>query len=1386
MNHTISHGARHDRFRAGFHHALAGAAIMLTVAVAAALAAESRIIFTEAFDHTGNHPAGFTAACAIHEAPPSLKTLAFRPPDNKSSEVYKGLFLFPQRGASAADYEFRFRFAFPRESKKAFMLTLVCGEAADRKTHTSSVLTISEKLMGIRPPAPGLLVASGGNEQELDLRLMPDGLWHNALVRSRGRTLELFVENDGVLRKFAQSEVPGAPLVGFNFNGSTAVDFDDIEIRRIDPLPAGAFVTEGGVKTALHATEHTLDLPANATSASVSFRLGSYPALMALNLRHADGSERVLDVRTFASFYDKSVVRSVNELNPAGKLVATPKTLKERQNLRDAGLTFRERATPKDAKAAWSLTFHTRPNLRSRYEPNRELQIAATWETFPAASHKFIQLEVRPDALGTQLWLEGRYAGRFDSASRVTALTFVLPAHAALKDERISTEPFSPRHLVLDVNKIANPGALADARVTVGGKPAGAQTVAGIPLLVADGPGNADTGVCRENLGSFYLECDGYLARTPFDGMPESLLWSVPVAQYHRAWLLCAVEDDADKVPIVTARLTKFLPGSEVGRGPAIADTEIVLPRTGEPMPAGVKPVGEIRSGGKTLPLYLVECRIDSGSIQEIIFQEKPAWLDFEVLGKRNDKDNFYVDRSRKPADDRSGVHVFAATLERPPVEMHVMPAVFGNIYQPGEKPAMTATLHAHERTSATLAWTVRDLAGKTLEQGSKPLAFAQAGDVVKVETPFSQRELGWYRVDFQLTGADKTALLQHTAYFSLIPADTRKAGYESPYFTWNFGGAHGSIKDIAVSGPLLLKAGIRSTHVESEAVGAPWKLTTAQLPRLAPRSKDPQVAAQEMEKLIKDKVAKYPHATMALIFHESGGGPFPLELVGGKTEVDEKQRAYDQAKADHLALIASAYRQHAPHLKLVVGNSGMVNPGLLASLFRAKVPREHLDFIGEESVGMTMPPEISVGRENWVNQEVARHFGYGDIPISACYEWKSRRSRNLGLERHAEWNVRDLLIGHAWRQPLIPTFGLPDVTFSYYHTVWGDGAFTHNPQVYPKPTYPAVATATLVLDCAKFIRLVPTGSLTVYALEFQRDGEFVYAFWTARGELDATLEFERDATVKHTEMLGRSTELKTSGGKLKLRITEGANYLTTPAALKSVTALGERIFPREQLPTNTQLTVASQMDKLADWKLDRAVDARIDVPAKAPINSTSFRRPGKYELREVKDEQAGACLELELLADGACPALMQEYTFLRLAKPVALPGTPATVALRVKGNSSWGKVFWEIEDAEGERWLSAGTGGYGCDVYDWPELAGLNFDGWNLLQFPLTARSPIDLQSPGQNAFQWQHNGTGNRKIDYPIKLTALAISMPRQAVNLIKMEPVKTSIRLGGLSAY
>lgn len=432
----------------------------------------------------------------------------------------------------------------------------------------------------------------------------------------------------------------------------------------------------------------------------------------------------------------------------------------------------------------------------------------------------------------------------------------------------------------------------------------------------------------------------------------------------------------------------------------------------------------------------------------------------------------------------------------------------------------------------------------------------------------------------------------------------------------------------------------------------------------------------------------------------------------------------------------------------------------------------------------MTIPPELSVARENWILRETARVFGYGDIPVSACYEWKCRRSRHLGLERYAEWTVRDLLIGHAWRQPLIPVPGLPDVANSYYNSVWGDGAFTHNPQVYPKPTYPAVATATRVLDRAVFSKMIPTGSRTVYALEFTRPGQVVYALWTARGETEATLDFGRDVDLGVTELYGRASTVKTRGGIAVVPVGEGACYVAGPTPLKAVTALGERRFPRETPPAGLEL--ANRMDRADEWTLDARSDPRIELPADAAATSRSFRRPGSYALREVADEQRGACLELELLRTNDCPALVQEYAVVRLAKPVGLSGAPRTIGIWVKGNSSWGKLFWEIEDAEGERWLSAGSGGYGCDAYDWPEQAGLNFDGWHFVQFPIERGSPIAVPSPGQDRYQWQHDGTGNRRIDYPIKATALAVSMPRQALNLLEMEPVAPAIRLGGLGAY
>jgi hypothetical protein len=133
----------------------------------------------------------------------------------------------------------------------------------------------------------------------------------------------------------------------------------------------------------------------------------------------------------------------------------------------------------------------------------------------------------------------------------------------------------------------------------------------------------------------------------------------------------------------------------------------------------------------------------------------------------------------------------------------------------------------------------------------------------------------------------------------------------------------------------------------------------------------------------------------------------------------------------------------------------------------------------------------------------------------------------------------------------------------------------------------------------------------------------------------------------------------------------------------------------------------------------------------------------------------------------------------LRLKQPLPIIGKPHSVGVWVKGDSSWGRIFWEIEDAKGERWRSSND----IDGGDWLNQSAIDFDGWCFVTFPLTNDSPARQIEPGAGLKQWQGNGDG--KLDYPLKLVGLYVQTHRQSLNLTNMEPVKTRIRLKDVSA-
>lgn len=110
---------------------------------------------------------------------------------------------------------------------------------------------------------------------------------------------------------------------------------------------------------------------------------------------------------------------------------------------------------------------------------------------------------------------------------------------------------------------------------------------------------------------------------------------------------------------------------------------------------------------------------------------------------------------------------------------------------------------------------------------------------------------------------------------------------------------------------------------------------------------------------------------------------------------------------------------------------------------------------------------------------------------------------------------------------------------------------------------------------------------------------------------------------------------------------------------------------------------------------------------------------------------------------------------------------------------------MFELQDAGGEVWRSVGTGGWGCDILDWPGNLALNFDGWSYVALPLRDTPLFNDHSPGPVLEQWVSGG-GNKRIDYPIRLTGLIVELNRTALNLRDFESVPTTIRLKDLSVF
>lgn len=1088
-----------------------------------------------------------------------------------------------------------------------------------------------------------------------------------------------------------------------------------------------------------------------------------------------------------------------------------------RKRVTEDGQSVTKELTLPDAAIRFSglARYYSRPRL-GRYTNEQQDDLIARWENLPAASQRFIRFETQPDSAGVAFYLDGQYVGRRDGTGQLKSLEISLPQGGQVRDACSFHHDQDPRFLSLDTGWIARPGVMQEASVSLA---PGLQTVGGVPLIVADGAASVDVGVVRECKGSWALECDEHLSRTALDGMPETAHFSVPQACYTRAWVLCAVDPDPERDPILTARLTRF---ATSGRGDAISDTTLQLPRGGETPPPDVEPVekgdrhhNDLRSGVRKaatdrgarsllqqasvtpvgsvryqkddaaidVPLLLVEFRLQPGEILDLLSMDedpraslmRSAYLDFEFLGKL-DGVSAQWDRRHKP-DKRStsAVHVFGVTLERSPVSLRLDSSQPGNIFHNDQRPEMAAVLTAHWPCEVQFCWKIQDVAGNVIREGREARRFAAAGEQQTVPLALQMDTLGWYGIELALQDDRDRPLLAHSAACALLGQDTRRAGYDSPYGTWWFAGAHDGAGDKEIAGPMLFKAGLRKTTFGwcdySEADMAPWKITLNQLGwGLAPRDMaDPQKAYDEAEARVREMRARFPHCRSANIFHESYAHYIPPELLDERPDEDEAAVRDGKLLVELGQFAARFYRERFPDVELLVGNTSS-SASILATLLRHGFDPQYIDAIGVEAVGQTGMPELlweGSTQGIWLAREVARKFGH-DLPVTGCFEFTARTERNLGPRRQAEWIVRDMLLCHAYGFRHINPAILHDAGNAYHNTLWGAGGLCRrHPLLYPKPAYVAVATLTKVLDQVQPPRRVATGSATVYALEFARaDGQRVYVLWTACGEATLRLEFSQPLAPTLVGFYGQPSPLACEQGAVKVRCGTAPVYVVAPVRCDAIEVDQRRFAPPPQ-----SFRVIDPLNDLAQWSTVEG-ESRLAQPT---ARGLPIRVPGDFALTRVDDDQRGPCLQLELRRQGTLPDIVGEYTRLKRVPGESVPGEPTAVGVWVRGDSGWGKVIFEIEDAAGALWLSEGV------WHDWPGDLAICHDGWRFMSFPLDGGAAVRNISPGA---RWTSTSpTRKSSIQFPIQLAGLSVVLNRKALDLTEMRETAGVLRFRDL---
>lgn len=1005
-------------------------------------------------------------------------------------------------------------------------------------------------------------------------------------------------------------------------------------------------------------------------------------------------------------------------------------------------------------------------------------------------------LALRVDVLADRawVWLEGHLVREISLPENgLTEIALHLGTGDEAAGVRLRPLENDSRFIPLDLAPMAN------ARLAL---PDNARRVVAGPVpfeLAADGVSGLDLREARwvdqeRDPASFRAEYDGgpyflHDPRTPFLRVPKD--------DYIAAHLLAVAADDAALTDAFTLRAGRFGFGGQVlqfdfpGRAPRQGAVDA-------PAPALNTPAG---------PLFHVVVPMDKVIAQDIEagFIEIELTREVRLARRKPDPNRF----NYRPLGLPSALRIAAITLERSPIAMRVGSRMPGHVFEEPSGPEFQVELG--NRTPEPRDWQLEAIA--THFDGSQTRAVrsgriaAGAQTEVALQPPVDKR--GYHELDVVLRDATGNRILRRKTSFAVLAPDTRAHRDRSPFGTWDFGATHFSLQDVEVIGPLYVKLGLRY-GMWSYSAGERARFGVIRGNELAIRSGSPKPDGNVVERYRQQVEAHPDTLPRIMMFHENSiSGPHVTRVPDlfhdrAPYRLNEAEQERFDAMFELAVNTTRAIREHLPGVAISLGNG---TAHVLETFYQHKFPPELFDAAGNEPGSYGRPPEAQPpdftanNASIWMDRQLLDAYGYQDKPVEQCYEviYPGTNPGNLTPAVQADYYVRHGLHSLAWEMPLIRFGLLHDVGTSYRFSNWGSSAFMRSrPEINPKPSYVSIAVMTRALDGAVFERVLPLGSASLYGFEFRLpDGRHVAALYTLRGRRPLTLAFARDESRVLTDGQGNEQTLSPDEGRITVTLSPTPVFLTGQGAVVSASA-GTPVY--EDRPAGPVTRIAA-LDTLDDWTVENGRDHVLEYH-----NHTVYRRRGDFAIDSIGHfEGRDGVLRVRMPASDAAPSdaplgggreTMPMYQALTHRNGVEIPGTPTEIGLWVNGNSGWGRIIFDLEDASGQRWTSIGamrTAELHPWMLDWMPRevledfqdttisdwntndvfgdSAINFDGWRYLAVPLPGHYPGGYHWPATS--QWRHDGDG--VVHYPLRFRRLIVEMPEKVLQVRHWGPVE-----------